>query len=94
MARGLLVVVLARLGRDVPDRRSRTVKDAALLKLCPVAPESLKATSAFGSTAPQVGPIEVINDGGGVLEWRALIKHASTWVTLNTDTGTAGRRQG
>ena len=34
--------------------------------------------------------LEVINDGGGELRWRAVIKHASPWLSMAPDTGTAG----
>ena len=34
--------------------------------------------------------IEVMNEGGGALRWRAMIKHASPWLSLAPDTGTAG----
>ncbi|HEY6109658.1 MAG TPA: hypothetical protein VIV56_12240 [Gemmatimonadales bacterium] len=33
---------------------------------------------------------EVINDGGGQLQWRAFLKHASPWLSMAPDTGTAG----
>jgi hypothetical protein len=34
--------------------------------------------------------IEVINEGAGELRWRAMIKHASPWLSMAPDTGTAG----
>ncbi|HSD31080.1 MAG TPA: Ig-like domain-containing protein [Gemmatimonadales bacterium] len=91
MARGLLVVAVAVSGTTCRIADLINVKDAALLKVVPVAPDSLKASSALGSAAPQVAPIEVINDGGGELRWRAFLKHSSPWVTLDPDTGTAGQ---
>ncbi len=68
-----------------------TVKDTALLVVEPAAPDSLKASSALGSVAPQVRPINVKNDGGGDLHWRAFVKNNSPWVTLDPDSGTAGQ---
>ena len=34
--------------------------------------------------------IEIINDGAGRLGWRAVIRHASPWLSMAPDTGTAG----
>ncbi|HSD33359.1 MAG TPA: hypothetical protein VLB49_15680 [Gemmatimonadales bacterium] len=34
--------------------------------------------------------IEIINEGGGELRWRAIIKHSSPWLSMAPDTGTAG----
>src|SRR5512143_72598 len=91
MARGLLVVAVAVSGTTCRIADLINVKDAALLKVVPALPASLKATSAFGSTAPQVGPIDVSNDGGGELHWQAIVKHGSPWVRLDPDSGTAGQ---
>jgi hypothetical protein len=35
--------------------------------------------------------IEVMNDGSGALRWRAFLKHASPWLSMSPDTGTAGQ---
>lgn len=56
-----------------------------------VSPESLLDSAAAGSTTPRVMTIEVTNVGGGELRWRAMIKHASPWLSLAPDTGTAGQ---
>jgi hypothetical protein len=34
--------------------------------------------------------LEVVNDGGGELRWVAMIRHASPWLSVAPDTGTAG----
>jgi BACON domain-containing protein len=35
--------------------------------------------------------IEIINDGAGKLRWVAMIRHASPWLSVAPDTGTAGQ---
>ena len=91
LARGLLVVVAAvgvatcRLG-DIIGK-----PQGALLAVDPAVPDSLKAASAFGSTAPRIVPVNIENKGDGDLRWSAQIKHASSWATLDPDTGTAGQ---
>lgn len=55
-----------------------------------VTPDRLLDSAAVGSTTPRVMTLEVINDGGGALRWRATIKHASPWLSMAPDTGTAG----
>lgn len=55
-----------------------------------VNPDRFLDSAAVGSTTPRVMTLEVINDGGGELPWRATIKHASPWLSMAPDTGTAG----
>ena len=91
LARGLLVVVAAvsvatcRLG-DIIGR-----PQGALLAVDPAMPDSLKDAAPFGSTAPRSDPINIENKGDGDLKWSAHTKHASPWVSLDPDTGTAGQ---
>lgn len=59
-------------------------------ELLRVSPDSFLDSAAVGSTIPRVMTIEVMNDGGGELRWRAMIKHASPWLSMAPDTGTAG----
>jgi BACON domain-containing protein len=59
--------------------------------LLKVSPDRLSDSAAVGSTTPRVMTIEVVNDGGGELRWRATIKHASPWLSMAPDTGTAGQ---
>jgi Big-like domain-containing protein/invasin-like protein len=61
-----------------------------VLVVSPFLPDTLKATSAVGSAAKRTALIDVSNAGDGDLAWSAIIKHNSSWVALNTDTGTAG----
>src|SRR5512144_3076212 len=90
MARGLLVVVLAvsaatcRIGDIVRPPKG------PIIQVVPSGTDSLKDSSAFGSTAPRRGPIEISNEGDGELKWRAFLKHSSSWATLDPDTGTVG----
>ena len=62
-----------------------------VLYVAPAAPDSLADSAAFGSTAPRVNTILVENKGDGVLRWSAHSLHASPWLTLQPDTGTAGQ---
>ena len=55
-----------------------------------ITPDSLLDSATVGSTTPRVMTIEVMNEGGGELRWRAIIKHASPWLSMAPDTGTAG----
>ena len=55
-----------------------------------VSPDRLSDSATVSSTTPRVMTLEVINDGGGELRWRAVIKHASPWLSMAPDTGTAG----
>lgn len=59
--------------------------------LLSVTPDRLLDSAAVGSSTPKVMTIEIINAGGGALRWRAMIKHASPWLSLAPDTGTAGQ---
>lgn len=59
--------------------------------LLKVSPDRLSDSAAVGSTTPRVMTLEVINDGGGELRWRAVIKHASPWLSIAPDTGIAGQ---
>ena len=63
----------------------------ALLFVAPASPDSLKDSSAFGSTAPRIDPVNIENKGDGDLQWTARLKHLSPWVTLDPDTGTAAQ---
>jgi BACON domain-containing protein len=56
-----------------------------------VTPDRLLDSAVVGSTTPRVMTLEVMNDGGGELRWRATIKHASPWLSMAPDTGTAGQ---
>ena len=56
-----------------------------------VTPNSLLDSAAVGSTTPRDMTIEVMNDGSGALRWRAFLKHASPWLSMSPDTGTAGQ---
>ena len=58
--------------------------------LLKVTPDMFLDSAAVGSTTPRVMTIEVINDGSGELRWRAFVRHASPWLTMTPDTGTAG----
>ena len=60
------------------------------LRVVPSAPDVLLDSATVGSTTRQLKPVEVINDGGGLLRWAATIKHSSPWLSLEPDTGTAG----
>ena len=53
--------------------------------------DSLVDSAAVGSTAPRVDTINIQNMGDGDLRWSAWVKHASPWLTLQPDTGTAGQ---
>src|SRR5512135_2396928 len=59
-------------------------------ELLRVSPDSLLDSATVGSTTPRVMTIEVMNEGGGELRWRAMIRHASPWLSMAPDTGTAG----
>lgn len=63
----------------------------ALLRVIPSLPDSPADSASFGSTVPRVDTIQIINDGGGELRWAAQARHASPWLTLTPDTGTAGQ---
>ena len=52
---------------------------------------SLVDSAAVGSTVPRLDTIQIRNDGGGELQWTARVLHASPWLTLQPDTGTAGQ---
>ena len=56
-----------------------------------VTPDRLLDSAAVGSTTPRVMTLEVINDGGGELRWRAFLKHAGPWLSMAPDTGIAGQ---
>ena len=62
--------------------------NGSLLK---VSPDRLSDSAAVGSTSPRDMTIEVMNDGSGALRWRAFLKHASPWLSMSPDTGTAGQ---
>lgn len=60
-------------------------------QLLRVTPVMLLDSASVGSTTPRVMTFEVMNDGGGQLRWRAFLKHASPWLSMAPDTGTAGQ---
>lgn len=55
-----------------------------------VSPDRLLDSAAVGSSTSKLMAIEIMNQGGGELRWRATIKHGSPWLTMAPDTGTAG----
>ena len=87
MARGLLVVVLA---VSAATCRIGDLIGHSKLAVLEVDPDSVSDSAAVGSTAPRINPVDVINDGDGDLDWKAVIKHHSSWLTLDPDSGRAG----
>lgn len=55
-----------------------------------VSPQSLLDSASVGSSTLKIMTLEIVNEGGGELRWRAMIKHASPWLSMSPDTGTAG----
>lgn len=55
-----------------------------------VAPDRLLDSATVGSSTPQVMALDITNAGDGQLRWQVIAKHASPWLTLQPDTGTAG----
>ena len=62
-----------------------------VLYVAPAAPDSLPDSAAVGSSAPRVDTIIIENQGDGDLRWTARVLHASPWLMLQPDTGTAGQ---
>lgn len=62
-----------------------------VLYVAPAAPDSLADSAPVGSTAPRVDTILIENKGDGDLRWSAHSLHASPWLSLQPDTGTAGQ---
>lgn len=62
-----------------------------LLFVAPTAPDSLADSAVVGSTTPRVDTIIIENKGDGDLRWSAHVVHASPWLSLQPDTGTAGQ---
>jgi hypothetical protein len=61
----------------------------AILQVSPA--DSLTDSAVVGSTAPRVDTINIENKGDGDLRWSARVLHASPWLSLQPDTGTAGQ---
>ena len=53
-------------------------------------PDRLSESAPAGSTAPRAMTIHPINVGKGDLRWAAFVKHASPWISIPVDSGTAG----
>ena len=62
-----------------------------LLFVEPALPDSLADSAPVGSSVPRVDTILIENKGDGDLRWTARALHASPWLSLQPDTGTAGQ---
>ena len=61
-----------------------------MLAVSPSAPDVLLDSATVGTSTPRHSPVQITNAGGGILRWAASVKHASPWLSLQPDTGTAG----
>jgi len=89
MVRGLLVAALPMLIGTCRLADLISTPTPGFLVVSPVAPDSLPAAAALGSTAPRFMPIVITNTGEGALEWEASIQGGSPWLSLNKTTGNA-----
>jgi hypothetical protein len=53
-------------------------------------PDALTASASVSSTIRRAMTIHTENQGAGLLHWVATVKHASQWLSIQEDTGTAG----
>lgn len=87
----LRFLVIAALCVGAATCREGALGTGALLFVAPAAPDSLVDSATVGSTAPRLDTIRIMNYGGGLLSWAAHVKHASPWLSLQPETGTAGQ---
>jgi hypothetical protein len=71
--------------------RANEMGQGPLLYVSPAAPDSLADSAPVGSSAPRVDTILIENKGDGDLRWSAYCLHASPWLSLQPETGTAGQ---
>jgi hypothetical protein len=88
--RGALVVVI---GVGVSTCRVGDLLKApadAILQVTPSLPDSLIDSAAVGSTAHRLGPLAIVNLGGGELNWDASAIGRSPWIGFQPESGKAG----
>jgi hypothetical protein len=62
----------------------------AILHVTPSLPDSLIDSAATGSTAHRLGPLAIVNQGGGELDWDATAIGKSSWLAFQPESGKAG----